>query len=166
MTVPMTVIKIWVSDSKGVRIFFGHTIVKTKPSVDNNNCPLLKQCNILFTKNFQFFKALYFLSFCILFYFFIFILKMLGLTPPPHFPLYPVLLDLSDKSSSRKLVSLISFLLRPHCLLFVDVVNSIRFNITSIRVIHFNFFMFNSPAELFASSDGHSGNHCSALSFS
>ena len=125
---------------KVLESFFGHTIVKTKPSVNNNDCPLLKQCNILFTKNLQFFKALYFPSFCILFYFFIFILKMLLLTPRPHFPLYTVLLDLSDRSSSRKLVSLISFLLKPHCLLFVDVVNSIRFNITSIRMIHFQFF--------------------------
>ena len=124
MTVPMTVIKIWVSDAEGVRIFFVHTMVNTKPSVDNNNCPLPKQCNILFTKNFQFFKALHFPSFCILFYFFIFTLKMFN--TPIAFSFVPVLLDLSG----RKLVS---------CLLFVNVVNSVRFNITS----HDSFSIFS-----------------------
>ena len=92
--------------------------------MDNNNCPLPKQCNILFTKNFQFFKALYFPSFCILFYFFIFTLKMFN--APIAFSFVPVLLDLSG----RKLVS---------CLLFVNVVNSVRFNITS----HDSFSIFS-----------------------
>ena len=125
MTVPMTVIIIWVSDAEGVRIFFVHTIVNTKPSVDNNNCPLPKKCNILFTKNFQFFKALHFPSFCILFYFFIFTLKMFN--APIAFSFVPVLLDLLG----RKLVS---------CLLFVNVVNSVRSGLTLLRMIHFQFF--------------------------
>ena len=125
MTVPMTVIKIWVSDAEGVRIFFVHTIVNTKPSVDNNNCPLPKQCNILFRLRTFSFLRLYIFHLFAFFSIFLF-LHWKCLTPPSHFPLYPVLLDLSG----RKLVS---------CLLFVNVVNSVRFNITS----HDSFSIFS-----------------------